>query len=262
MGPRSSGRFIAVAKSETNEESSISSERNDPGREAIIPFVRAPVFAAVATLVFASTALGVPPALLSVGENSRRPTATFTAAGAAGVTLYVSSSPDRATNGRFFDENVKDISFLTDSEIQTGRWLSDGKIDPGRYWVMLNAYNACFLPSGEADPACADGFSQPLPLTVPKPKTRYSVSAKKDRFLKSMDLRVVAKPLGDRLAYRLCYPTKRVKRKCLSGALRGYDWDSSTQSTLSVSTSGLKPTTTFTWQVNGKKVASLRVRVR
>jgi hypothetical protein len=203
----------------------------------------------------------VQPALLSVGENSRRPTATFSAPGALGVTLYVASSPDRATNGRFFDENVKDISFLTDSEIQTGRWVSDSKIDPGRYWVMLNAYNACFLPSGEADPACADGFSEPVPLTVPKPKTRYSVSAKKYRFLESMDLRIVAKPLRERRAYKLCYPSKRAKRKCLSGVLRGYDWDSSPQNTLSVRMSGLKPTTTFTWQVIGKKVASLRVRV-
>ena len=32
--------------------------------------------------------------------------------------------------------------------------------------------------------------------------------------------------------------------------------------TRSVRTSGLKPTTTFTWQVNDKKVASLRFRVR
>jgi len=227
-----------------------------------MPTVRwTPLLAAVATLVFASTALGVPPALLSVGQNQRRPTATFSAPGAAGLTLYVASSPDRATNGRFFDENLKDVSFLTDSEIQSGRWVSDSKIDPGRYWVMLNADNLCFLPSGGVDPACADGFSEPLPLTVPKPKTRYSTSAQKLSFIKTLALRIVAKPLGERRTYKLCYPTKGGGRKCVSGVLRGYDWDSPAQDTRSVRTSGLKATTTFTWSVGGRKVASRRIRV-
>ena len=168
---------------------------------------------------------------------------------------------DRATNGSFFTENVEDLSVLTDSEIQTGRWVSDRKIDPGQYWVMLDAYSFCYLPSGDADPACADGFSAPLPLRVPKPKTRYSTSAQKFPFIKTLALRIVAKPLGERQTYKLCYPTKGGGRKCVSGVLRGYDWDSPAQDTRSVRTSGLKATTTFTWSVGGRKVASRRVRV-
>jgi hypothetical protein len=126
---------------------------------------------------------------------------------------------------------------------------------------MLDAYNFCYLPSGDVNGACADGFSQPLPLRVPKPKTRYSTSAQKVPFIKTVALRIVAKPLGERRKYKLCYPTRRGGRKCASDVLRGYDWDSSAQDTRSVRTSGLKPTTTFTWSVSGRTVASRRVRV-
>ena len=157
---------------------------------------------------------------------------------------------------------LEDLSVFTDSEIQAGRWVSDRKIRPRPpLAAMLDAYNLCFLPSGGVNPACADGFSEPVPLAVPKPKTRYTVSGKQYRFIETIQLRIVAKPLGERGAYKLCYPTKRTARKCLSGGLRGFDWDSAEQSTLSVRTSGLKPTTTFKWEVGGKKVASLRVRV-
>ena len=96
---------------------------------------------------------------------------------------------------------------------------------------------------------------------MPKPKTRYSTSAQKFPFIKTVALRIVAKPLGERRTYKLCYPTRRGGRKCVSDVLRGYDWDSSAQDTRSVRTSGLKPTTTFTWSVSGRKVASRRVRV-
>jgi hypothetical protein len=129
---------------------------------------------------------------------------------------------------------------------------------------MLNAspdFASCYLDSGGYDPACADGFSEPLPLTVPKPKTRYSTSVTKYRFLESMDLRLVARPLGERRKYKLCYATKRVARKCLTGTLNGYDWNASARDTLSVRTPALKRTTTFTWLVDGRKVASKHVRV-
>jgi len=48
----------------------------------------------------------------------------------------------------------------------------------------------------------------------------------------------------------------------LSGALEGYDWNSSADDTLTVSTRNLPRITAFTWYVGGKKVVSRRVRLR
>jgi hypothetical protein len=180
--------------------------------------------------------------------------------------IYLASKPDRATDGSFLQENVKERDLMTISEIQSGQWSDENQIEPGTYWVMLRAFPdfiACYLSeSGTYDPACADGFSNVLTLVVPRPLVRYAARVTTYRDLAEVSLRLIATPLGERMPYRVCYRMKNGKTRCLSGALDGYDWNSSADDTLSVSTRNLPRITTFAWYVSGKKVVSKRVRLR
>jgi hypothetical protein len=54
---------------------------------------------------------------------------------------------------------------------------------------------------------------------------------------------------------------KRTKR-CLTGTLDGYSWNSSTDDRLIVKVRNLATFTTFTWSVGDKSVATKRARVR
>lgn len=226
------------------------------------PFVV--VFALLAG--WAGPANAVAPTLTSVSVEGRRPAATFSAPRAGFVTVYVASGPDRATNGRFLDENVKDVASLTSSEIQSGAWASPSRLDPGGYSVMLDAsadFGSCYLfDIGALDPACADGFSEVLSLSVPKPKVRFTTSATVYASLDEVDVRLHARPLGERTPYRVCYRNVSRERRCLNGVLEGFSWDYPANDTLSVRRSHLPRVTTFTWHVRSKQVASRRVRVR
>jgi hypothetical protein len=74
----------------------------------------------------------------------------------------------------------------------------------------------------------------------------------------SLSLR--ARPLGENRPYRLCYRLKTKRRVCLRGTLNGFDWNSSAEDNLDVSTRNLAKLTTFTWYVGSRKVASRTVR--
>jgi hypothetical protein len=222
---------------------------------------------AAVALQLPSPAGAVPPTLSSVSEQGRHPVATFAAPRADFATIYLASKPDRATDGSFLQENVKEIDVLTDSEIQSGRWSDENQIDPGTYWVMLRAspdFDACYIfGTGTYDAACADGFSNMLMLVVPKPQIRYGTSVTVYRYLGEASLRLTATPLGERLPYRLCYHLKKSgKVRCLGGVLDGYSWNSAADDTLSLTTRNLSSVTTFAWYVGGVKVASRRVRIR
>jgi hypothetical protein len=91
------------------------------------------------SLAFVPSAGAVPPVLLTVGSQSLHPTATFSAPKSDLAVIEIATRPDRATDGEFLTENVKVVDLLTDSEIQTGRWLDDNQIDPGTYYVLLKA---------------------------------------------------------------------------------------------------------------------------
>ncbi len=225
------------------------------------------ILAAIGVLLASSaTAAAIPPTLSSVSVQGRRPAATFAAPRAGFVTVYVASKPDRATNGRFLDENVKDITSLTTSEIQSGFWESPSRLDPGGYWMMLDAsadFASCYLVDlGGFDPGCADGFSQVLPLSVAKPVLQFTTGATVYQFLGEVDVRLTARRLGEGLRYRVCYRNARRVRRCLTGVLAGFSWDFPASDTLSVRTRNLPRVTTFTWSVRGRVVASRRVRVR
>ena len=222
------------------------------------------IAACLAGLAIVATAGAVPPVIAAVGQQDRHPSATVSLPKAESATIYLATKPDRATDGNFLTENVTNVEGLADSEIQLGRWLSEDRVDPGTYYVMIEAtpdFDACFIPAtGAYDPSCADGFSEIVTLTVPKPQTRYAAAVTVNRSLRRATLRLTAKPLGEEQAYRVCYKSAAKKPRCLRGHLDGFDWDAGTTHSLNVSTRGLAAYTTFRWYVGNRIVASKRVR--
>lgn len=221
---------------------------------------------AFAVLAIPADAVAVPPTLSAVGQENRHPTASFSAPRAGTATISISTKPDRATDGNFLTENVETVDLLTDSELQSGRWLSENQIDPGTYWVMLQAspdFDACYIGGPELfDPACANGFSNVQQLSNPEPTTRYAAGVTVYRFIRQASLRLIAKPLGERRPYRVCYRLVTGRTRCLNGTLKGFDWNGAATDTLTVTTRGLPRLTTFSWFVGAKRVAVRRVVVR
>jgi hypothetical protein len=116
----------------------------------------------LASLSLASTAQAAAPRLLSVDQQNRHPAVGFSAPGADDVTVYLSTSAARATDGGFLVENVKEIDFLTAAEIANGAWLDEYQVDAGTYYVMLNANTY----DSECS-TCTNGYSNMLTLTIP-----------------------------------------------------------------------------------------------
>ena len=79
--------------------------------------------AVLSSVVTATPALALPPAITAIGQQDRHPTVALAAPRADSVTVYIASKPDRASDGSFLQENVVESGLLTDSEIQSGRWL-------------------------------------------------------------------------------------------------------------------------------------------
>jgi hypothetical protein len=219
----------------------------------------------VVALALVAWAAAVPPSLLSVSVQNRHPTANFSAPRADFGTIYFSLKPDRSTDGSFLSENVKLVEVLTDSELQSGRWVSESQLDPGTYWALMRVspdFGSCWnSDAGAYDPSCADGLSNVATLAVPKPSVRYTSRATVFRFIHRVLLELRAAPLGEKRPYRVCYPLRRGSR-CLRGTLDGFSWNAAASDTLTVSTRSLRTLTTFTWFVGTSKVASRRVRVR
>jgi hypothetical protein len=219
----------------------------------------------VATLVLAAPAAAVAPTL-TVSAQDRRPQAAFSAPFADSAFLYFASKPDRATDGQFFSENIETSDSLTDDEIASGRWISESRIDPGTYYVMLRAFpdfDRCYLfGTGGYDPACADGYSSVVTLSVPKPAARYTATADVLRSLGIVHANLKANPLGEKRAYRVCYRSKAGTRRCTSGTLDGFSWDSSATDTLRLSTRLMPTRTTLTWWVGSRQVAAKAIRSR
>jgi hypothetical protein len=213
------------------------------------------VAAVVCALAIPAAAGAAPPVLISVGQQNRHPTATFSAPGADIATIYLASKPDRATDGRFLEENVERVDFLTDDEIQRGVWLDSEQIDPRVYYVMLRADDFdCEAPN------CTEGFSSVMTLRIPKPRPTYRGSVVAIfRYSGVVMLQFTATPLGERLPYRVCWRLKSRKRRCVSSAVRGYSWNSSASDTVSVRMRGMARRTTFTWHVGGRAVSAKTV---
>jgi hypothetical protein len=163
------------------------------------------------------------------------------------------------------EENVKTSDYLTDAEVQSGQWLDQYQLDPGTYYVMVEAspdFDSCYLygSGGAYDPACANGFSDIVTLTVPRPATTYSGSATALRYAGKVYLQLRARPLGAAVSYRVCWKDAKRRQHCLSAKIDGYSWHSDATDEVSVTTRGLAPMTTFVWTVSGKPVATKVVR--
>lgn len=211
------------------------------------------LLALIAAATLAAPASASSPALLAVGHDKLHPTASFAAAGANDVTVYISSSPDRGTDGSFLAENSAGVDFLTADEIASGTWMDSGNLDPGTYYVMLRA-STYSCPDGTD---CVDGYSAMLELTIPKPKQRYKAT-KKSGYLASLTLTVT--PAGEAVPYKLCWRRGK-SQKCKRGTVTGFDWTRSASDTIYLTVDDLKlpkaqTKTTFTWYVAGKRVAS------
>ena len=216
-------------------------------------------------LIVAATAAAVTPTL-TVTSQDRRPQATFSAPFASDATIYFASKPDRATDGQFFTENVETLDFMNDDELATGRWVSESRLDPGVYYVMLRAqpdFESCYdSDTGGSRPKCAEGFSSVAPLTIPKPASKYSVTTEVLRYIGVVNATLRATQLGEKRAYRVCYLTVARKQRCTAGTLSGYSWDSAASHTLRLSPRFMPKTTMLTWWVGARKVASKIIRVR
>ena len=215
--------------------------------------------------------MAVSPTIAAVGQQDRHPTVTLTAPRADSVTVYIASKPDRASDGSFLQENVVESGFLTDSEIQSGRWLDSSQIAPGSYFVMLRAsldFASCVSvdPNTGAlidDPSCADGFSAVVPLTVPTPKTKYTVKTELLKNIGIVYLTLTAKPLGANVPYQLCWKQpagkkKTLRKRCVKATLSGYSWSASASDLLRVNTKGMARRTKFTWYTRGRTPKVLR----
>ena len=218
----------------------------------------------VVALTFIGTAQAMPPALKSVGQQARHPTARFFAPRADTVLAYVASKPDRGANGSFLAENVEEIDSLTALEIHTGSWLHEQQLDPGTHFVMVRAYadfDTCYLfGTGGYRPACAEGFSAMAALVIPKPASKYSVSVQRYSLRTQFSFILTAAPLGEERPYRLCYRLKTNRRVCLRRTLNGFDWGNYATDSLTVPTRNLARLTTFTWYVGNTLIARRTLR--
>jgi hypothetical protein len=189
---------------------------------------------------------------LSVSQQNRHPAATFSIPGADTASIYFATKPDRATDGGFLQENIKDSDYLTTDEMQSGSWTYESQLDPGTYYVMMNA--ADFDCTGQ--PSCLAGYSNVLTLTVPKPGQTFRGSVMVLRYTRVAYLRLHVKPLGESLPYKVCWRLMNKKRRCVSGSVDGYSWSDSASDDLGVRLRGMAKRTTFTWYVQGHKVAT------
>jgi hypothetical protein len=193
-----------------------------------------------------------PPTLFSVTQQTRHPAATFSMPGADSAWIYFATRPDRASDGSFLQENVKDSDYLTTDEIQRGSWTYEYQLDPGTYYVMMNAsdYDCYGLPM------CVEGYSNMLTLKVPKPQQTYRGSVNVWHYSHVADLTLRVKPLGESLPYKVCWRLKSGQRRCVGGKVDGYSWNAAADDQVSVRLRGMKNRTTFAWYVRGRKVAA------
>jgi hypothetical protein len=182
---------------------------------------------------------------------SRHPTTQFSIPGADLATIYFATKPDRASDGSFLQENITDLDLLTDAEIQSGSWTYESQLNPGTYYVLLNATD--FDCIGQA--TCLAGYSNMLTLNVPKPAQTYRGSVSVLHYVHIAYLTLRVKPLGELLPYKVCWRLKNKTRRCVKAKVDGYSWNDSASDDVTVGFRGMAKRTTFTWYVLGRKVA-------
>lgn len=220
------------------------------------------VLATVVGVVGSAAGFGatVTPTLLSVSQVKRHPYATFSALHQGSEpTIYFASKPDRATDGSFLSENIVASDSLTDAEIQGRAWSYEDQLDPGRYFAMLKVFDWSDPCSNGGD--CIEGYSNVLPLTIPKPPMRFRSKVEVLRYIGIVYLTLSVTPLGEKLPYKVCWRTVK-GRRCVRGKVDGYSWVASADDSLRVRMRGMRRRTTFNWYASGRKVASKRVATK
>jgi len=172
--------------------------------------------------------------------------------GADAAAIYFANKPDRASDGGFLRENIKALDLLATDEIRRGSWSFEDQLDPGTYYVMMQATDYDCI----GQPNCIDGYSNMLTLAVPKPSQTYRGSVEVFHYIHIVDLTLRATPLGEKLPYKVCWRLKTKRLRCVSGSVDGYSWNSSADDTLSVRLKGMANRTTFVWYVKTRKVAA------
>jgi hypothetical protein len=222
--------------------------------------VRIAIAALVAGLLFCGTADAYfAPTLTSVSVRAPlHPFATFSASSADDAIIVIATQPDRATDGSFFQENIKQADVLTDSEIQAGQWLDEEQLDPGVYYVILGAL--CFHLD---DTNCANGYSNVLTLKVSFPTVRYATRITTVYRGISVYAQIRASTLGVDKPYRICYVLRSGAQRCRSETITGFSWGSTASDEVRLPvTRAMATTTTVTWRVDGRLVGRKKVRVR
>jgi hypothetical protein len=192
-----------------------------------------------------------PPTLVGVGERNRYATATFgPLTGVTDLVVWVSSSPDRGPNGNFLPRRFLLSDSLFRREIDAASWTSDTQLDPGRYYLMAEAWSRGCVGSD-----CIAGYTEVLPLAIPKPAQSYRASARILRAVRLMQLQLTVTPLGERLPYRVCW-TIRHGTRCIRARVAGRSWNASASSRLRVPLRDMPRVTIVTWRVSGQVVAA------
>jgi len=219
----------------------------------------APIKTLSVTTAFGSVALpspapapAKPPTLLTVSQQHRHPSATFSAPGADDATIYFASKPDRARDGGFLRKNIKKLDLLGSVEIRRGSWSFEDQLDPGTYYMMMDAIDYDCI----GQPGCIGGYSNMLKLTVPKPPQTYGGSVDVLHHVHIVHLTLRVTPLGESLPYQVCWQLISRRRSCVSGRVAGYSWNSSAASRVSIRLRGMKARTKFIWYVGGHAVAA------
>lgn len=130
----------------------------------VAPVKTLSVTTALGSLARSSPVAAKSPTLLTVSQQNRHPSATFSAPGADDATIYFANKPDRASDGGFVRKNIKGLDLLATDEIRRGSWSFEDQLDPGTYYVMMLAFDYDCI----GQPDCIGGYSNMLKLAVSK----------------------------------------------------------------------------------------------
>lgn len=226
--------------------------------------------AVAAAAALAAPAAAVAPTLLSVTSHNGWVVATFSSPRSWLGTLYLATDPTLVDDGAHFAHPVGELD-ITDAELAAGRADAadhtsefGARVDPGTYWALLSvtAQNDCKDADLHIDPSCANGGSNLLQVTIGKPTARYrALVTYFEGGIIVLELQVARS--GERKAYTVCWHRRNGKQVCRGNTIEGGGWwsnDFDGQSAVQASRRGLAKFTRFVWTVDGKVVASKRVR--
>ena len=131
------------------------------------------IITAIAALAFAAPAAyaAMPVTITSTSSVNRHPQVTWALpSGWTPNVIDIAKAPDVASDGSFFTENIVDAGILQPGQTT---FLSASQLDPGTYYVRLQAYADDFSEIGWTDTATLIIAAPPPP--PPPPVARYRI---------------------------------------------------------------------------------------